>query len=106
MPDVPFPKEPEPTRAEDFYQAVWGFGGAVGSVTRKIVTGDPQGRLRRKVLFLIAQIGAVIAIAAAPGGIVPFTLICGGIGLVALLLLAMTDEVVTIADIPIGPTDG
>lgn len=82
MPDVPIPPEPESTRAEEFYQAVWGFGGAVDAQVRRAVTGDTQGRLRRPILFLIVGVALVLN---APA-----------LGLVALLLLALTDQVVAL----------
>lgn len=84
MPDVPIPPEPEPTRAEEFYQAVWGFGGYVDAQVRRAVTGDTDGRLRRPVLFVLVGLSVVM------GG--PASGIMVGVGLIALILLAFTDN--------------
>ena len=54
------------------------------------VTGQPSGRVRRPTLYLIADIAIVGALVAdGIGGIV-----AGGLALIAMLLLAMTDAVV------------
>ena len=93
MPDVPIQPEPEPTRREDFYQALWGFGGAVDHQTRRAVTGDERGALRRPALFLIASIGIIVLLAGVDG---VGGLVAGTLALIALLLLAMTDQVVSL----------
>jgi hypothetical protein len=87
MPDVPFPPEPVPTKAEVARQRA-------STTVRVALTGDPDGRVRRKILFLLAGVGSVSAIAidGQKGDILG--LILGVAGVVALLLLAMTDDVV------------
>ena len=86
MGDVPMLPEPEPSATERTVEEV-------GALYRRALTGDPHGRVRRKTLFLIAEIGIVIAIAL--GGAVG--LIAGVVGLIAVLLLAMTDDVVDLS---------
>ena len=54
------------------------------------LTGTPQGRVRRPTLFALASIGVIISIAF--NGVVG--LVAGGLALIAILLLAMTDAVV------------
>lgn len=54
------------------------------------VTGVPHGRVRRPTLFVIAAIGTVGALAV--GGIEG--VIAGAVGLIAILLLALSDNVV------------
>ena len=49
------------------------------------VTGQPAGRVRRPTLFVIAGVGVLLA------GYIPFA---GVVGLIAILLLALTDNVV------------
>lgn len=83
MPDVPFPPEPVPTKAEVARQRA-------STTVRVALTGDPDGRVRRKILFLLAGIGSVASIAL--DGVLG--LVLGIAGVVALLLLAMTDDVV------------
>lgn len=87
MPDVPYPKETE-EKADEFKQALWGFGGAVGAVTRTAITGERAGRVRRPILFLIVGIGLW---GAADWWL--FSLV----GLIALLILALTDQVVDLS---------
>jgi len=83
MGDVPIRPEPEPqiTPADK-----------AANTYRWWVSGDENGRVRRKSLFLIAEIGIVIAIAL--DGVLG--LAAGLLGLAAILLLAMTDDVVTL----------
>jgi hypothetical protein len=81
MPDVPYPPEPEPTRAEEFYQVVWGAGGAVDAQVRHLVTGDRKGNLRRPILFVIVALGLFV-----PG--------LGVFAIPALIVLALTDQVI------------
>jgi hypothetical protein len=73
MPDVPLLPEKEDGATETMVRRV-------EEGTRAAVTGDPYGRLRRPVLFLIVGVALVLD---APA-----------VGLVALLLLALTDAVV------------
>lgn len=89
MPDVPFPPEPEPTKAEVARQRA-------SETVRVALTGDPNGRIRRKVMFLLAGVGSVAAIAldGAQGNILG--LILGFAGIAAILILAMTDDVVAL----------
>lgn len=54
------------------------------------VTGAPSGRVRRPTLFAVAAVGIIITLAIDG---VP-ALIAGGLALIAILLLAMTDNVV------------
>jgi len=96
MPDVPYPKEPEEAKADQFVQALWGAGGAVGAVTRKVVTGDATGRLRRKGLFLLGDIGIIVALVSREGVV---GLIAGSLALIALLLLAMTDDDIVVTQV-------
>jgi hypothetical protein len=83
MGDVPVLPEPEvqSTLAE-----------RATEVYRYAMTGDPSGRIRRKTLFVLAEVGVVIAIAL--DGL--SGLLGGGVAMIALLLLAMTDDVVTL----------
>lgn len=53
-------------------------------------TGSPDGRLRRPTLFVVASVGVVISLAL--DGVLG--LLGGGLALIAILLLAMTDSVV------------
>ena len=92
MPDVPMPPEPEEAKPNEFYQAIWGAGGFVDDQVRRTLTGDTEGRIRRPALFLIAEVGIIAALAT--DGIVG--LVAGGLALVAVLLLAMTDQVTTL----------
>ena len=84
MPDVPMkPRpEPEPTLAERAEPVV--------SATRVLLTGDPNGRVRRPLLYAVASFGTVVAIYLDG----PVGLILGGIAIVALMLLAWTDNLV------------
>lgn len=82
MGDVPIKPpapEPEPTPAQVKAQRV-------NAGVRLAVTGDTAGRLRRPVLFLVVAVALVL------DG--TFGLITGTAGLIALLILAMTDNVV------------
>lgn len=79
MPDVPYPPPPEPTREEIILEH---FGRGV----RTALTGNPDGRLRRTVLWIIL---AASLVSSPYGGTVAIA-----IGLVALVLLALTDQVV------------
>ena len=92
MPDVPMPPEPEEAEPSQFYQAVWGAGGFMDDQVRRTLTGDTEGKLRRPVLFLLTEVGIIAALA--NDGIVG--LLLGGIALIAVLLLAMTDQVTTL----------
>jgi hypothetical protein len=71
--------EPEEAEPSEFYQVVWGFGGAVDAQFRRAVTGDREGRLRRPLLFVIVGLALVLNLPA--------------VGLVAVLILAYTDQV-------------
>jgi hypothetical protein len=66
--------EPEPSRNE--------------RVVRDVIAGHPEGAVRRIVLYLVLGVAALGGIAL--DGIVG--LVFGGIALIALLLLAMTDQ--------------
>ena len=54
------------------------------------VTGTPSGRVRRPTLFALAAIGILITIALDD----VVGLVAGGVALIAILLLAMSDAVV------------
>lgn len=54
------------------------------------VTGEPSGRIRRPTLYLIAVAGSIVSLVL-DGSV---GLIAGGLALIAILLLAMTDAVV------------
>jgi hypothetical protein len=54
------------------------------------VTGAPSGRVRRPTLYAITAIGIVITLAIDG----PVGLVAGGVALIAMLLLAMSDAVV------------
>lgn len=56
--------------------------------TRLIIAGHPQGSTRRIILYSVLGVSALAGIAL--HGVVG--LVFGGIALVALLLLAMTDQ--------------
>jgi len=78
MVDVPQPTPDPLTTYERATEEVGRVMRATGDVLRTVVTGQRQGRLRRKALFVVAVIGVVINL--------PI------VALVALLLLAMTDD--------------
>lgn len=88
MPDVPFPKEPEQTD-EVFADKLVALRNRLDDAARVALTGDTTSRVRRKLLFTVAQVGIIVAIAL--DGIVG--LLAGTLGLVAVLFLAMTDDV-------------
>ena len=75
MGEVPQPPEEEQTRTEVARERV-------NAATREFMTGDPAGRLRRPILFLI--VGTALA------------LNLPALGLAALLILALTDQVVAL----------
>lgn len=77
MGDVPYPVEPEPTKAEK-------AAARVNATVRGAIAGDPAGSLRRPILFIIAAVGLLVGW--------PLSII----GLVALVLLAVTDQVVAL----------
>lgn len=88
MPDVPVIPEPE-----DESTAIETAVAKAGTLTRVAMTGDPNGRVRRKVLFLTAALG-ILAALVLDGAL---GILLGGLGLIALLLLAMTDDVVDLS---------
>lgn len=73
MGDVPFPREEEPTDAE-----------RAEGIVRNAIAGSPQGMVRRTILY------TVVAVALLSGSV--FGLFASGVGLIALLLLAMSDQ--------------
>jgi hypothetical protein len=89
MPDVPFKDEPE--QDEEFADKLVALRNKLDDATRVTLTGDPRGRIRRKLLFLTVVL--TLTIVAIDAHSVVSTLIAG-IGMFALLALAMTDEVV------------
>ena len=88
MPDVPYPKPKEPTPSEIRVQRVRSAGEAVARSIRTLLTGDSDGRLRRPLLFVVAEVGVLAALVV--DGIAGIAI--GGIGMIALLLLAFTDN--------------
>lgn len=90
MPDVPI--LPEPERDEEFADKLVALRNRLDDVAHVALTGDTTGRVRRKVLFLIA---AFSILALARDGIAG--IVIGGVGLIALLMLAMTDDVVDLS---------
>lgn len=72
--------EEPPTRLEQVREDVEAF-------TRIIIAGSPVGAVRRIVLYLVIGIALLPLATGGPAGIV-----VGGVGLIALLLLAMTDH--------------
>jgi hypothetical protein len=54
------------------------------------LTGDPHGRVRRPTLFVIAAVGVIVSLVL--DGVVG--LVAGTLALIAILLLAMSDNVV------------
>lgn len=78
MPDVPIrPKPPEPpTVAERLEPAA--------IAARVILTGDPNGRVRRPLLFSIAMLGSALA---------PSIPVFAVVAIVAIVLLAYTDQI-------------
>lgn len=54
------------------------------------ITGAPSGRVRRPTLFLIAEVGIIVSLVL-DGAV---GLIAGGLAMIAILLLAMSDHVV------------
>jgi Ca2+/Na+ antiporter len=79
-----------PTKAEVRAARARETASRVEESLRVAVTGDPKGRVRRKVLFMVVAICVLVGLATdgAAG------LIAAGLGLMALLLLAMNDDVV------------
>lgn len=73
MGDVPYPPEPEPTKVDV-------LGTRVDEAVRAALTGDPSGRIRRAVLFVLVALGIALNVPA--------------LALVALLVLALSDQVV------------
>lgn len=57
------------------------------------VTGHPSGRVRRPTLFALAALGVLITLAA--DGVIG--LVAGGVALIAIMLLAMSDAVVELS---------
>ena len=80
MPDVPIKPPAPPTKAERTATALSEMAARVEEGARAALTGDPAGRLRRPVLFIIVGLALALGWPA--------------LGLVALLLLALTDAVV------------
>lgn len=80
-------KPPEPNKVGAKVQELIDSGHELYATA---LTGAPSGRTRRPTLFVIAGIGVVITLAV--GG--PAGLVAGGLALIAILLLAMTDSVV------------
>lgn len=86
MPDVPI--RPEPERDEVFADKLVALRDRLDDAAHIALTGDTTGRRRRPTLFVASALGTVLAIGA--DGIVG--LVAGTLGLIALLLLAMTDK--------------
>lgn len=86
MGDIPFPPEVPPTKVERLIETGRATGDEFVALTKVAFTGTRTGRIRRKVLFTIVGVSLVL------GG--ALGVIGGGIGLIAMLMLAMTDDVV------------
>ncbi len=89
MPDVPVLSEPEPEN--DFAAKLVALRNRLGDAARVTITGTTQPvPIRRKVLFAVTAVSifTLLGVNGVAG------LIVGGIGLIALLFLAMTDDVV------------
>lgn len=80
MPDVPFPPAPEPTKTDRTVAAIQDALARTEEGARAALTGDSAGRLRRPILFVIVGIALALNLPV--------------VGLVALLLLVYTDQVV------------
>jgi hypothetical protein len=82
MVTTPTPPPAEPTVTEQRIAAAQVVAAHVIAFTRQALTGDRAGRMRRPALYVIA--GAALAVSGSPLGM---------LGLVALMLLALTDAV-------------
>lgn len=80
MPDVPIQPTPAPTRAERTRESLTEMAARAEEGARAALTGDSAGRLRRPILFIVVGLALVLNLPA--------------LGLVALLLLVYTDQVV------------
>ena len=82
MPDVPLSTTPPPPKALRFFRAVNNVTSSVNDTVRTAITGNARGSLRRPILFVLAGIGLLQL--CWPANVV---------GMVALLILALTDQV-------------
>jgi len=80
--------EPEPENAVGRKVREW--AGTADELFREVVTGQPAGRLRRPLLFLLASVGIIVSLVTDD----IIGLVGGGVALIAILLLAMSDQVV------------
>lgn len=78
MGDVPLPPAPEP--ADDFAAKLVDLRDRLDDASRVAMTATSQGSLRRPILFVAIGIALVLNVPA--------------LGIVALLALALTDQVV------------
>lgn len=90
MGDVHIPK-PEPSAVGAKVNELIAAGHALYATA---LTGNPSGRTRRPTLFAIAAIGIIVTLIL-DGAV---GLVAGGLALIAILLLAMTDNDV----VPLG----
>jgi hypothetical protein len=86
MGDVSIPKPP-PNKVGARVQELIESGHELYATT---VTGAPSGRVRRPTLFVIAALGIILSLGLGDQA----GLVCGGLALIAILLLAMSDNVV------------
>ena len=80
---VTTPDQPEApsTTKEDILDAAYMTRDTIARGARTLLTGDAHGRMRRNFLFALAGLGYVVPA-------------LGVVGLIALLLLALTDMVI------------
>lgn len=84
MGDVHIPK-PEPGKAEKVGAKVADLAMSGHELYATTVTGQPQGRVRRPTLFIVAAVGATVG--------TQFW-IAAVIAIIAIVLLALSDQVV------------
>lgn len=89
MADVHIPQE-DPSTSQQIGAKVAGLIESGHELYAQSVTGDRTGRTRRPTLFMVAAVGVLVSLAL--DGIVG--LVAGGLALIAILLLAMSDSVV------------
>jgi hypothetical protein len=89
MGDVHIPQE-DPTTSQRIGAKVQGLIDSGHEFYATAATGSPTGRTRRPTLFIVTALGIIVSLVL--DGTVGF--VAGGIALIAMLLLAMTDNVV------------
>lgn len=92
MPDVSLPPD-DPTTSQRIGAKVDMLIEQGHALYATALTGTPTGRTRRKTLYTLAMVGTVIGLAL-DGAV---GIIAGLVALIAMLLLAMTDDIVDLS---------